>query len=198
MDADSQELLASYRAGSPEAARELFDRYVDRLIGLARKRLPGRLARRVDPEDVVQSAYRTFFVEASQGRFALERTGDLWRLLAAITVNKVRRQVDRYGRKKRKLNEEESVGGTTDELHFPPEAVDREPLPDEAVAIAELVESVMTGLDPFERHVLELRLLRHTTPEIAALVDRTERTVQRVLRKIELQLEELLEASRGD
>jgi len=81
MDRPSDELLRRYREGGESAAAEIFDRYVARLTRLARSRMAARLARRIDPEDVVLSAYRSFFVAARRDRFALRRSGDLWRLL---------------------------------------------------------------------------------------------------------------------
>lgn len=49
-----------YQAGQSEAATAIFDRYVARLIALARSRIGAKLGRRVDAEDIVQSAYRSF------------------------------------------------------------------------------------------------------------------------------------------
>src|SRR4051812_40067650 len=86
-------LLERYRRGDDRAADALFARYVERLTLLARSRLSSRLARRVDPEDVVMSVYRSFFVEARDGRFVLGRGGDLWRLLASMTRHKLSHQV---------------------------------------------------------------------------------------------------------
>src|SRR5438552_55665 len=93
-ETESIKLVAQWRAGNEQAAAQLFHRYALRLITLAHGRLSAKLAARVDPEDVVQSAYRSFFVGARNGRYALERSGDLWRLLVAITLHKVRRQVE--------------------------------------------------------------------------------------------------------
>ncbi len=63
-DPKSRELLEQFLAGQGEAATAIFERYVERLLALARTRLGARLRRRVDPEDVVQSAYRSFFLHA--------------------------------------------------------------------------------------------------------------------------------------
>src|SRR5438270_12519197 len=81
MDVPSADLMARWRDGDEEAAEQLFHRYAERLLALARSRMSVWLAGHVDPEDVVQSAYRSFFTGARAGRFALERNGDLWRLL---------------------------------------------------------------------------------------------------------------------
>ncbi len=93
MTGSTRELLAKYRTGSEEAAEQIFSRYLHRLTSLARLRLSEKIARRIDPEDVVLSAYRSFFVAARNGRFVLDRDGDLWRLLVSITLHKLHRQV---------------------------------------------------------------------------------------------------------
>ena len=68
MDDDrSGDLLARWRAGDADAAAEIFRRYADRLIALARGRLSAKLARRIDPEDVV---IRTSFMPMTQGPWA--------------------------------------------------------------------------------------------------------------------------------
>src|SRR5258708_13155234 len=84
----------------------MFHRFAEKLIALGASRLSEKLGRRVDPEDVVQSAYRSFFVGARDGRYALERSGDLWRLLVAITMHKLHHQVERYTAVKRAVARE--------------------------------------------------------------------------------------------
>src|SRR6516165_11660123 len=74
-------LLQLFRQGSEEAARELYERYVDRLIPLARHRLSERLARRVDAQDVVQSVFRTFFSRVRDDRLRVEGPDDVYKLL---------------------------------------------------------------------------------------------------------------------
>src|SRR5262245_31380615 len=91
-DTPSAELVARYhRGGDESAAEELFRRYCGRLTALARSRLSQALAARVDAEDVVQSAYRSFFRLARGGDVVLRASGDLWRLLVRITLRKVYR-----------------------------------------------------------------------------------------------------------
>ena len=63
---ESVQLVARWQAGDEAAAEALFARYADRLTQLAASRLARRLAARIDPEDVVMSAYRSFFVGAHE------------------------------------------------------------------------------------------------------------------------------------
>src|SRR5688500_11705129 len=91
----SVDLLRHVQRGDDWAEKEVFARYVERLTRLARSRLAAGLAARVDPEDIVQSAYRSFFVAARQGRFTVQASDDLWRLLVEVTLHKLYRQAAR-------------------------------------------------------------------------------------------------------
>lgn len=189
IDQPSWWLLESYRTGDERAATEIFRRYVDRLTVFARARLAPRIAARVDADDVVLSAYRSFFLRARDGRLTLDRGGDLWRLLVAITLNKVRRQVAFERAQKRSVDREQSLDSSAD-----PAALGdrRSPGPVEALAAAEELENIMARLTPFKRRILELRLLDCPTPEIAAETGRSERTVRRALADLQHLLERRL------
>jgi RNA polymerase sigma factor (sigma-70 family) len=173
----SAELFTRYQGGDDEAAEEIFQRYLERLTRLARSRLSPRLASRTDPEDVVLSAWRSFFLGARAGKFALRRSGDLWRLLASITLHKVYRQARRHTAERRSVGVERSLERMQEFLP----ARDQEPSPEEALALADELETVMTQLDAFGRRVLELRLQGETLGAIAADTGRSERTVRRML-----------------
>ena len=183
----SQQLLARYRAGDSRAEVEIFDRYVRRLIELARQRISPQLARRIDPDDVVQSAYRSFFVHAWDGDFVLQRAGDLWRLLAGITLNKLHGQIERHTAQRRTVaREQEAVGGGDRNLAA------AEPSPAEAAGLAEQLQRIMQQLNAVERQVLEMRLQGSTIAEIADSIDRSQRTVRRLLDKLRRQMEQRL------
>src|SRR5262245_4565831 len=82
MDVSSADLLARWQQGDEAAAAALYARYAGRLHALARRRLTPQLARRLDPDDVVQSACRSFFTGARAGRYVVRNDEELWRLLA--------------------------------------------------------------------------------------------------------------------
>ncbi len=192
MDDNSVNALQRYREGDPHAAKELHDRYAHRLIALARSRISKKLARRVDPEDIVQSVYRSFFARAEDGRFVFEKSGDLWRLLSSITINKVLRQVQTHRRKKRSIDLEQSVSSDATGWGLPAQVLASEPSPSDALAMIEEMEKVMSELDPLQRRVLEMRLQGHSTEQIATDCSRSERTVRRLLGKIRTNLESRL------
>jgi len=185
---ESSKLVARWRAGDQAAAAELFQRYASRLIALARSRLSARLAQRVDPEDVVQSAYRSFFGDAKDGRCDVRRGGDLWQLLVTITLHKLHDQVKRHRRAKRAVDREMTVGSDESWLNVEAHLATQLPSPMEAVALADEVEQIMRDLKPLYRRILELRLQGYNIDEIAAATQSGERTVRRVLDQVKQQL----------
>ena len=54
-------LIQRLKAGQSSAATALYMRYAQQLRGLAMKQTSPGLASRIDPDDVVQSVFRTFF-----------------------------------------------------------------------------------------------------------------------------------------
>jgi RNA polymerase sigma-70 factor (ECF subfamily) len=192
-DEDSVDLLARYRQGDDQAAELLFRRYVGRLTALAQSRLSSRLARRIDPDDVVQSAYRSFFRHARDGAYELEESGDLWKLLVVMTLNKLRGQVEHHQAGKRAMNAEQSIAaGDTSAVNVHAEALASDPSPEEALAVVEEVAELMRDLTPVHCRMLELRLQGYRIEEIAEQVNRSERGVRRLLDKIKERLHQRL------
>ena len=132
-------------------------------------------ARRTDPEDIVMSAWRSFFVAARQGRFVLSRSGDLWRLLIEITLHKLYHHARRHSAAVRSVRSETSLETMDSWIAL----IDRSPTPEDALAVAEQLESLLSGLDEMGRRVLELRLQGEQFQTIASQVGRSERTVRR-------------------
>src|SRR5947209_3624365 len=74
-------LLRRLQDGQRDASTELYLRYAERLLSLAAAQSSFNLARRVDPEDIVQSVFRTFFRRASLGHYTVPQGEELWKLL---------------------------------------------------------------------------------------------------------------------
>ena len=83
-------LLRRFRGGQPDAATELYLRYAERLRALADKQCAPDLAPRLDPDDIVQSVFRTFFRRAAGGQYDVPEGEDLWKLFMVIALHKVR------------------------------------------------------------------------------------------------------------
>src|SRR5689334_19253132 len=81
--------LGLLQAGNADAAQPLWERYCQRLVALARRRLRGAPRAAADEEDVALSVFDSFCRDAGAGAFPqlTDRT-DLWRLLVVRTARK--------------------------------------------------------------------------------------------------------------
>jgi RNA polymerase sigma-70 factor, ECF subfamily len=193
MSADAQftDLLARLRAGDQQAAADLFQRYARRMIGLARRHLDGQLRRKVDPEDVMQSVFKSFFHRHAAGAFALENWDSLWALLVTITLRKCGHQLEHFQAACRNLRREETLLAAADSASSW-EARGSEPTPLEAALLGEVVEQLLRSQsDERERQIVMMSLQGYTPLEISTAVGRSERTVQRVLSRVQHRLERL-------
>jgi RNA polymerase sigma-70 factor (ECF subfamily) len=201
MSADDSfhQLLTRLRAGNrdaEDAAAEVYRRYAQRLIALARTRLSARLLQKTDPEDVVQSVYRSFFARHAEDVFQLGDWDSLWGLLTLITIRKCANRAAFYHARCRDVAREETVS-PADEATGMWEVASREPQPDEAVLIEELVERLLRGLKK-DAPILALRLEGKSSEEICQLLSRGKRTVQLVLERVRDKLEQEMESARAE
>jgi RNA polymerase sigma-70 factor (ECF subfamily) len=180
---DDRDLIKQFRAGSESAAGELFDRYCEKLMRLAQRRIGQRMASRVDPEDVIQSAFRTFFVRVRNDEFTFDGENDLFKLLVRLTVNKALRQIAHHRAAKRDPHREAGQG--TDDSDILAGVMAHEPSPDVEVAVLDEFERFLSQLPDFERKVLELKLHGNSTTEIAEALGSYDRKIRRVLERIE-------------
>jgi DNA-directed RNA polymerase specialized sigma24 family protein len=87
--------------GDQLAAQQIFDRYYEQLTALARRRLSKLPPQIADHEGAVNSALRSFFSAAGDGRFGeLDDRDALYKLLATITLRKVAKQYRKQHGKK--------------------------------------------------------------------------------------------------
>jgi RNA polymerase sigma factor (sigma-70 family) len=182
-------LLEQWRSGRQEAAAELFERYAGRLIGLAQHQLSVKLNARVEASDVVQSAYCQFFIGVRDGKYVLERSGDLWHLLVAITIHKLQRQFQYHTAAKRSVHREESLPAPDPAAATPEGLLARDPSPDEAALLVSTLDEALGRLTPGHRRVLELKLQGHSLGEIVAETRLSSSTVRRVLQSVKEHLE---------
>ena len=148
------------------------------------------MSSRLDPEDVVQSACRSFFAGARDGRFDLQRGGDLWRLLVAITLHKLHHQIRRNRASKRAVERERGFGSEDSLFAGQAALLAQGPSPAEAAALTDELGQLMGRLKPLHRRVLELRLQSYTIEEIAADTERSERRVYCVLEEVKEELKQ--------
>lgn len=177
------DLMGKLKTGDAAAASLVFDRFAQQVLALARRRLQAGVAARVDPEDVLQSVFRSFFVRQREGHFVIDNWESLWGILMTMTARKCGRRVQHHRAGKRDAAMEVPYSSALeDEGHAGLFA--REPSPSEAVALIELVGNLMCWLPEEDREILTLHLQGHTIAEIKAHTGRAMRTIRRVLERV--------------
>jgi RNA polymerase sigma factor (sigma-70 family) len=156
-----------------DAAKQLFERYVVRLTALARSRLSSNIRRRLDPEDIVLSAFRSFFVGARENRWNTTSEDSIWSLLVMLTLRKLSRQTRRHRSDKR------SVSRETEAPHDWVAVAREVPSAEEAALLADELEWLIESTTGLDREVLLLQLHGQEVADIARLLEISERTVRR-------------------
>lgn len=187
MPSDDSEPLAM--TGADTDSRAVFERFSRRLIGLARCHLEVRLQHKVDPEDVVQSAYKSFFLRYGDGDLAAEGWDGLWGLLSLITIRKCADRVRYFQTESRDLAREAGARAAADSAAAWLAAPGREPTPDEAIVLAETVEELLRSLNGDERTIVEMSLQGYSTQEISEQMGRAERSVRRLRERVRKHLQ---------
>jgi DNA-directed RNA polymerase specialized sigma24 family protein len=184
--------IGQLKAGDPEAAQKLWERYFRRLVGLARKKLGAAPRRAADEEDVALSAFDSFCRGAEHDRFPqLNDRFDLWQLLVLLTARKAYDLAQHERRQKRGggavLDEaalpipvdSSAQGAALEQIEAP------EPTPAFAAQVAEECRRLLERLDsPELRSVALLKVEGYGNEEIASQLGCGLRTVERRLRLI--------------
>jgi RNA polymerase sigma-70 factor (ECF subfamily) len=176
------------RDGDPRAPEKLFAYYARRLIRLAQQHLSRKMASRIDGDDVVQSVFRTFFRRHARGEFEIDNSTKFWRLLVKITLLKARAKGRHHTAALRDIRAEADVK----EQAWWHEVVARDPEPAEAVALVDLIESLLRNRPPLFRQVLEMRLQGLGATEIARQLQISRQNVYQVLRQLQERLEHFI------
>lgn len=178
------DLWQRLKGGDSTAAADLFDRYAQRLIALARKRIDSRLQRREDAEDIVQSVLVSFFRRQADGRIQPRGWHCLWGYLAAMTVRKLGHHLDFHRADCRDVERERVCPLQLEDSRSGWEVIAAEPTPEQAAILADLLEVLMRSLCPQHRPIVRLAMEGCTQPEIAHRQQLSLRTVERVLKSV--------------
>jgi DNA-directed RNA polymerase specialized sigma24 family protein len=180
--------IGQLKAGHPQAAQKLWERYFRRLVGLARKKLRGAKRLAADEEDVALSAFDSFCRGAKNGRFPrLDDRDNLWNVLVLLTARKAWHLVRDQGRFKRggKMVPLAETPSPEDEESALDQLLGREPTPEFAAQLAEEYQLLLAQLNDRELEAVAVwKMEGYTNEEIAAKLDCTLRTVERKLRII--------------
>jgi RNA polymerase sigma factor (sigma-70 family) len=163
------------------------ERFSEQLIRMARKHLGARLENKVDPEDVVQSAYKSLLLRYGKDGLITEGWQGLWGLLTTITIRKCADRARYHQAERRDVRRE--VAAPTPDLAPWTVAVSREPTPEHAVMLSEVMEDLFSRLENDERKMIELSLQGFSTQEISEQTGRAERSVRRLRERVRKFLE---------
>ncbi len=177
-DSPDDLLLRRFQSGQEDAATQLYARYAARLLDLAQRRTGHDLNQRVDPEDVVQSVFRTFFRRAAEGSYQVPDGDTLWKLLMVITLNKIRSLADYHRADKRDVRRTEGI-----------QANDNDPRAQDSLEMLRMtIDDLTRDLPDTHRKMIHLRIEGFTVTEIADRVERSKRSTERVLQTFRSQL----------
>lgn len=184
-------LLRRYRSGEQEAATRLYLRYAQRLHGLAMAQTGQDLKTRIDPEDIVQSIFRTFFRRAQEGHYQVPDGDELWKLFLVIGLHKIRDAAVFHRAAKRNVSRTTAIDGAASGLE--PAA------PDEVAetTLRMVIDELLQQLSESQREIILLRLEGSQVDEIAAETKRSRRTVERTLQKFRELLQQQIQDDSG-
>jgi RNA polymerase sigma-70 factor (ECF subfamily) len=180
-------LLRRVRGGQADASTLLYLRYAERLNALAARQSSPDLARRVAPDEIVQSVFRTFFRRVVQGHYDVPEGEEIWKLLLVIALNKVRTAAVHHRAAKRDVGRT-SAGATYDRAMETAEGRDETAL----TVLRLVIDEILSGLDATRRQIIEMRIEGHEVAEIGEAVQRSKRSVERVLQEFRARLGALI------
>ncbi|QDS97668.1 RNA polymerase sigma factor [Adhaeretor mobilis] len=182
-------LLRRFQAGEEDAATSLYVKYAKRLEALARKQTNDQFAARFDPEDVVQSVFRTFFRRAVKSGYQVPAGEELWQLLLVLALNKIRTLATFHHAQKRDVSR--TCASPNNKL-WDLEAKSGEELAFRTMQL--VVQDLVSSLPAPQDRIVEMRIEGHEVKEIARSVKRSLRTVERTLQHFRKELSKSIDA----
>jgi RNA polymerase sigma-70 factor, ECF subfamily len=189
MTSTDQSLVVKVRAGNEEAATEIYERYSDRILGLVKSKMADGLMAQVEPEDIVQSVFKSIFRGVTAGGYDAPEGGTLWQLMAVVAVHKVRRNASIRHAQKRDSRRTEALDAM--DCFDPASPINAEEF---ELAIRESIEC----LKPTEKEVVLMRVQGFTVEEISDQSGRSRRSIERILHSIRGKLSEQLDIPTED
>jgi len=203
-DDATAKLVERAHAGDVDALNELFQRYHQTMVEVARRKLGPRLRLKEDPDDLAQTTFREATRDFQQYRYQGE--GSLLRWLVQILKNKIRDRAEFYQAGKRDVGLERAVDAPSDSPGEGP----RTPLDFTAHDLSvtqvvqrdenvELLREALQDLSPEHRTAITLVFFQGCSLREAGerMGGRTEDAVRMMLRRAESKLGERLRTKLG-
>lgn len=183
--------LRQVKVGDRACIPELWHKYFQRMVGLARQKLGGVPRRVADEEDVALSAFDSFCRGAEEGRFPrLEDREDIWQLLVVLTIRKACDLIQYLRRQGRDFTREDplpAVGPDTssEDAQLLDQLIGREPDPALETAVIEEWQYLLDKLGQGQvRDVAVYKIEGYTNQEIADRLGCSLATVERRVKLI--------------
>ena len=154
--------------------------------GLAKKQLAAELSGRINEEDISQSVFRTLFRRLQAGEFSVPEGATIWRLMATIAVNKVRKKGAYHRAAKRDIRKTAQVDAELLQVWQR----------DQSLVLSELrltIVELLKDYDEPQRKIVELRLDGEEVQAIATKLSRSKRTIERTLQGFRQRLQRALD-----
>ncbi|QDU29108.1 RNA polymerase sigma factor [Anatilimnocola aggregata] len=177
--------IAKLKEGDQAAAGPLWNRYFERLVGVAGRRMGSASRRVADEEDVAVSVFDSLCRGAAAGNFQqLSDRDDLWKLLVAIAGQKAVDQIRRQMSQKRGGGEVRGDSIFAHPSDDGPQGFEQflsaTPTPEFLAVIDEQQTRLFSLLrDDVQRDIATLRLEGFANEEIAEKLGISIRTVER-------------------
>ena len=200
---ETAKLVARAKSGDAQALNDLFTRYNNLMIEVARRRIGPRLRLKEEPDDLAQTTFR----EAARDfpNYEYRGEGSLVRWLIQILQNKIRDKAEFYSAGKRDLSRERTIDGTVGDGD---DAMPTIEPPSQDLSVTMQVSrgesyshlrAALEELSPEHRQAITLvffegRQLREAGEMMGG---RSEDAVRMMLRRAESRLAELLKRSIG-
>lgn len=176
--------------GEDAAVAQIWQRYYEPLVNLARRKLGQSSRRMADEEDVALSAFQSFCRGAVAGSFPqLDSRHDLWKLLVTITARKAAAQIRHAHRQKRGegtvRGESVFVQPDASQVCGIDQAAGDDPTPAFIAEMSEQCEQLLERLnDPTLRQIALAKLEGYSNEDLAQQLQCAPRTIERKLAQI--------------
>jgi RNA polymerase sigma factor (sigma-70 family) len=192
MELSDRELVERWQAGDREAAGDLYTRYFQKLAGLACRHLGEKLQGRMDPEDLVQTAFRSILMAAKKRTPLLADDADFWKWMVSVALNKIFKKIKYESAQCRNPTREKGPSPSADFDRSLAEMLSsRQPGVEDVLEFSDLVETLLQRLGSRQGAVLLCRLDGQQYQEIAKEFGVDERTIRRDMTEIRRVAEEL-------
>ncbi len=216
-DRENQPLHVRAAAATDSVAWDLDRLFRDRLCDLVDRQMNQIHKRRQDPEDVIQSTFRSFYRRTANGEYQFTHTGALWCLLKRIAHRKLLKRIEHDNAIIRDVNMEEyaedeqipSQNVTDAQAHLFGEALEmalhglESPAPEvfrlhvHGYTVAEVIEKVLNGLNSPYPEILSKRLQGKSEREIADEIGSTREAVRYKLNRMRERISRMLSDVEG-